>query len=99
MAVVHGCEYCFFFVLLSGSPFGLFRPELFYDLSHLRVTLFKTNRTAMKYRIREVTVVLGEMDVARAKPKPRPGWTHIPAGGHFEVASVPVDDVHQACIT
>ena len=33
-----------------------------------------------EYRIRGVTVVLKEMDVARAKPKPWPGWTHPRAG-------------------
>ena len=61
----------------------------------------------MGYRIRGVTVVLGEMDVARARPKKaQPGWTHPPAGGgrqlsggQLEVASVPVNDVHQARIT
>ena len=53
-----------------------------------------------------MTLVLREMDVARANPKPWPGWTHPPAGGgrqlsggQLKVISVPVDDVHQAPIT
>ena len=67
---------------------------------------------AMEYRISGVTVVLGEIDDARVKPKPRPrkppvrktsgthpssrGGGRLLSGGHPEVASVPVDDVHQA---
>ena len=62
---------------------------------------------AMRYKIGEgVIVVLGEMDVVQARPKPRPGWTNPPAGGgrqlpggQPEAASVPVDDVHQALST
>ena len=36
-------------------------------------------------------VVLGEMDVARAKPKSRPGWTHPPAGA-AAAANCPADN-------
>ena len=54
-----------------------------------------------------VTVVLGEMDVDRAKPKthglerriPPAGGGRLLSGGQPEAASVPVDDVHQAQIT
>ena len=57
---------------------------------------------AAGYRIRGIRV-LGEMDVARAKPKPSHEGRIPPAGsgcllsgGQPEATSVPVDDVHQA---
>ena len=45
-------------------------------------------------------MVLGEMDVTSAKPKPgrRRGGRQL-SGGQPEAASVPVDDVHLVRIT
>ena len=94
------CDYPSRHVMSPSIPLFFF---CFYCLEGLSV--HSDHCRAMGYRIWRVTVDLEEMDVARVKPKPRPGWTHLPAGGsrqlsggQLDVGSVPVDVVHQARI-